>query len=188
MMNDRERWITEPRLAKRESAARLGSRWTNGEPPAACDEGDRGRSYQFGVVADVELFQLLAVFRFPWACRLEQPGSLPDETGNQSMPFAPPVALWYAGFMAHIRTYSLTIEPAEDGGYLAYFRAHPGCHTWGATYQEAVTNAEEALAVYVETLNAHGDPLPDEPEPDRSVTLGVIVPERGMNSVPCVNG
>jgi len=87
MMNDRERWITKPRLAKRESAARLGSRWTNGEPPAACDEGDRGRSYQFGVVADVELFQLLAVFRFPWACRLEQPGSLPDEIGNQRLNF-----------------------------------------------------------------------------------------------------
>jgi antitoxin HicB len=77
--------------------------------------------------------------------------------------------------MVHIRTYSLTIEPAEDGGYLAYFPALPGCHTWGATYEEAVTNAEEALAVYVETLSAHGDPLPDEPEPDRSVTLGVMV-------------
>ena len=104
------------------------------------------------------------------------------------MPFAAPVALWYDGFMAHIPTYSLTIEPAEDGGYLAYFPALPGCHTWGATYQEAVTNAEEALAVYVETLNAHGDLLPDEAEPDKSVTLGVIVLERGMNSTPCVNG
>ena len=77
--------------------------------------------------------------------------------------------------MVDIRTYSLTIEPAEDGGYLAYFPALPGCHTWGATYEEAVTNAEEALAVYVETLNAHGDPLPDEPGPDRPISLGVMV-------------
>jgi predicted RNase H-like HicB family nuclease len=36
-------------------------------------------------------------------------------------------------------------------------------------------NAEEALAVYIETLNAHGDPLPDEPATDKPVSLGVMV-------------
>ena len=35
-------------------------------------------------------------------------------------------------------TYTLEIERHEDG-YLAYFPAVPGCHTWGKTYEAAVT-------------------------------------------------
>jgi antitoxin HicB len=58
------------------------------------------------------------------------------------------------------RTYTLTIEK-HPGGYLAYFPALTGCQTWGRTYEEAVTHAEEALAVYLETLVDHGDPLPE---------------------------
>ena len=49
--------------------------------------------------------------------------------------------------------YSLTIEfhPKEQG-YLAYFPALAGCHTWGNSYEEAVKNAEEALLGYLEAL------------------------------------
>jgi predicted RNase H-like HicB family nuclease len=50
------------------------------------------------------------------------------------------------------RTFSLAIERHDDG-YLASFPALPGCNTWGVTYEEAVKNAEEALAVYLETLS-----------------------------------
>jgi len=47
--------------------------------------------------------------------------------------------------------------------------------TWGETYEAAVRNAEEALAVYIETLIANGDPVP-EPELSASPTaLGIIV-------------
>ena len=42
-------------------------------------------------------------------------------------------------------TYTLEIV-RHDGGYLAYFPALPGCHTWGKTYEAAVKRAEEALA------------------------------------------
>ena len=56
----------------------------------------------------------------------------------------------------------LTIEAQpQDGGYLAYFPTLPGCQTWGETYEAAVRNAEEALAVFVETLIANGDPVPE---------------------------
>jgi hypothetical protein len=72
-------------------------------PSAACDEGDRTRLYQFGVVAGVELFQLLSVFRFLRCRGLEQAGNLPDEINDQSMPFAPPVAY---GTMASWFTYA----------------------------------------------------------------------------------
>lgn len=72
--------------------------------------------------------------------------------------------------------YPLTIEPCEtDGGYLAYFPTLPGCQTWGETYEAAVRNAEEALAVFIETLTANGDPIPETATIDGPVSLGVIV-------------
>jgi predicted RNase H-like HicB family nuclease len=58
--------------------------------------------------------------------------------------------------------YPLTIEAhPEDGGYLAYFPTLPGCQTWGETYEAAVRNAEEAVALYIETLIANSDPVPE---------------------------
>lgn len=75
--------------------------------------------------------------------------------------------------MQKARVYSLVIE-AHDGGCLAYFPALPGCHTWGKTYEEAVKNSEEALTVYLETLTAHGDAIPEE-KVSAPVSLGVVV-------------
>jgi len=70
-------------------------------------------------------------------------------------------------------TYSLAVEP-HDGGYLAYFPALAGCQTWGVTFEMAVLHAEEALAVYLDTLMAHGDSIPPEESTDQ-VSLGVTV-------------
>lgn len=72
------------------------------------------------------------------------------------------------------RTYTLSIERREDG-YLAYFAALPGCHTWGSTFEAAIRNAEEALELYLETLAAHGDPIPDDNVINEPVSLGVTV-------------
>ena len=67
--------------------------------------------------------------------------------------------------MARTRTYSLTIEfHPDEGGYLAYFPALPGCHTWGNSYEEAVKNAEEALIGYLEALHKNGEKIPEEVE------------------------
>ena len=54
------------------------------------------------------------------------------------------------------RTSSLIVEK-HDGGYLAYFPALPGCHTWARSYEAAVNYAEDALSGYLETLARHGD-------------------------------
>ena len=72
------------------------------------------------------------------------------------------------------RTYTLSIE-RHDEGFLAYFPALPGCHTWGKTYEAAVRNAEEALELYLETLAAHGDPIPEDQLLNAPVSLGVTV-------------
>jgi predicted RNase H-like HicB family nuclease len=48
-------------------------------------------------------------------------------------------------------------EPqAEGGGSHAYSPDPPGLHTQGDTLEEAVENAEEALAVYCEQLRDEG--------------------------------
>jgi antitoxin HicB len=70
-------------------------------------------------------------------------------------------------------TYSLTVE-RHDEGFMAYFPALPGCNTWGVTFEDAVKNAEEALAVYLDTLAEHGDPIPKERTQQRT-SLGVTV-------------
>jgi antitoxin HicB len=72
--------------------------------------------------------------------------------------------------------YTLTVEHHPDeAGYLAFFPALPGCHTWGTTYEEAVKNAEEALLGYLEALQKNGEQIPQESQPAGEVSLGVFV-------------
>jgi len=56
--------------------------------------------------------------------------------------------------------YRVLIEQDEDGIFVAEVPSLPGCVTQGATRDEAVANAREAIALYVENLEAHGDPVP----------------------------
>jgi predicted RNase H-like HicB family nuclease len=85
--------------------------------------------------------------------------------------------------MVKTLTYSLTVEHhPDDAGYLAYFPHLPGCQTWGATFEQAVRNAQEALAVYLETLSANGDPLPEAGLTESPISLGVLVRTDLVNS------
>jgi predicted RNase H-like HicB family nuclease len=54
----------------------------------------------------------------------------------------------------------IVIEPCEEGGYYAACPTLPGCASQGETYIEALVNIQEALLGYVESLIAHGDPVP----------------------------
>lgn len=56
--------------------------------------------------------------------------------------------------------YRVLIEQDEDGVFVAEVPSLPGCVTQGATRDEAVANAREAIALYLESLEAHGDPIP----------------------------
>jgi predicted RNase H-like HicB family nuclease len=56
--------------------------------------------------------------------------------------------------------FRVLIEQDEDGVFVAEVPALPGCVTQGATRQEAVRNAEEAIAAYMESLNERGEPVP----------------------------
>jgi predicted RNase H-like HicB family nuclease len=58
--------------------------------------------------------------------------------------------------------YTAIFEAQADGGYHASCPALPGCHSEGDTLEESVANLREAIAVYLESLRAHGEPLPVE--------------------------
>ena len=74
------------------------------------------------------------------------------------------------------RTYSLIIQyDKEQDGYLAYFPSLKGCYSWGATYERALENAEEALLGYIEALANSGKSAPIERRRAPGVSLGLVV-------------
>jgi predicted RNase H-like HicB family nuclease len=56
--------------------------------------------------------------------------------------------------------YRVLIEPDEDGVFVATVPSLPGCITQGATRDEALHNVREAIRAYVDSLEAHGEPIP----------------------------
>lgn len=56
--------------------------------------------------------------------------------------------------------YRVLIEQDEDGIFVAEAPALPGCISQGQTRAEALDNIKEAMAGYLESLQAHGDPIP----------------------------
>jgi len=56
--------------------------------------------------------------------------------------------------------YRVLIDQDEDGVFVAEVPALPGCISQGSTRSEAVDNIKEAIAGYLESLEAHGEPIP----------------------------
>jgi antitoxin HicB len=53
----------------------------------------------------------------------------------------------------------LIFEPQEEGGFTVYSPDLPGLITDGETLESAERNAQEALALYVESMRGRGQPL-----------------------------
>ena len=47
---------------------------------------------------------------------------------------------------------SVVIE-SDEHGYFAYCPELPGCFSQGQSYEEALSNVQEAIALYIETLD-----------------------------------
>ena len=56
--------------------------------------------------------------------------------------------------------YRVLIEQDEDGMFIAEVPYLPGCISQGKTRKEALENIKEAIEVYIESLEAHGEPVP----------------------------
>lgn len=69
--------------------------------------------------------------------------------------------------MSKVLEYAAIIRPLsqeEGGGYLAEFPDLPGCYGDGETPEEALKEAEEALASWIQTAHEFGDPIPKPKE------------------------
>ncbi len=66
--------------------------------------------------------------------------------------------------MEAARDVKFVFEPQVEGGYHAYAPEFPGLHTQGDSLEDAVANAEEALARSVEGLREDG----------RSLQMGIV--------------
>jgi predicted RNase H-like HicB family nuclease len=56
--------------------------------------------------------------------------------------------------------YRVLIEQDEDGVFVAEVPSLPGCISQGRTRTEAIANVKEAITGYLESLQAHGEPIP----------------------------
>ena len=56
--------------------------------------------------------------------------------------------------------YRVLIEQDEDGVFVAEVPSLPGCISQGETREKAVENIKEAIALYLESLAAHDEPVP----------------------------
>ncbi|HEX3229102.1 MAG TPA: type II toxin-antitoxin system HicB family antitoxin [Pyrinomonadaceae bacterium] len=68
--------------------------------------------------------------------------------------------------------YRVLIEQDEDGIFVAEVPSLPGCVTQGQTREEATANIREAIALYLESLAAHDEPIPP-PITEELVEVGV---------------
>jgi len=56
--------------------------------------------------------------------------------------------------------YRVLIEQDEDGAFVAEVPSLPGCISQGRTRVEATENIKEAIALYLDSLSAHNEPVP----------------------------
>jgi antitoxin HicB len=76
-------------------------------------------------------------------------------------------------------SYSVFYEQVAEGGYVAFVRALPGCHTQRETLEGTERNVKEAIALYLESLVAHGEVIPEEGQSFHGrVTVPISEPAR----------
>ena len=57
-------------------------------------------------------------------------------------------------------TYWIVLVPEEEGGFSVFVPALPGCFAQGETREGAIAMAKEAIELHLESLRAHGEPIP----------------------------
>lgn len=60
------------------------------------------------------------------------------------------------------RSYRILLTKEPEGGYTVNVPSLPGCITYGETIDEAIVMAKDAIELYLESLIAHGEPVPTE--------------------------
>lgn len=69
----------------------------------------------------------------------------------------------------------IVVEPDEDG-FHAYCPGLKGVHACGATEEESVQNAKDAVNAYIHSLLKHNDPIPlSVLESDETMSAGELL-------------
>ena len=58
--------------------------------------------------------------------------------------------------------YTIILAREPDGGFHAYCPTLKGCHSQGDSLDETIDNMREAIDIYLESVEAHGEPIPQE--------------------------
>ena len=69
--------------------------------------------------------------------------------------------------------YSVVLQPEPEGAFTATVPLLPGCVTAGDTVEEALTNARDAIQLFLESLAAHGEEIPKEAGPAQLAIVDV---------------
>lgn len=70
--------------------------------------------------------------------------------------------------------YTVILYPDPDeGGYSVTVPALPGCVTQGETLEEAIAMAKDAIRLYIETLLAEGELIPEEQIHPQAILISV---------------
>lgn len=61
-----------------------------------------------------------------------------------------------------IFSYTVIYQAVKEGGYIAFVPSLQGCRTQGDTLEQAEKNIREAIMLYLESLVAHREAIPQE--------------------------
>jgi predicted RNase H-like HicB family nuclease len=70
-----------------------------------------------------------------------------------------------------VRKYTVILEEGDDGYVVVHCPALPGCWSQGKTREEAMANIREAIELYLESLAANGELIPEEEAGTVEVTI-----------------
>jgi predicted RNase H-like HicB family nuclease len=56
----------------------------------------------------------------------------------------------------------ILIPDSEEGGYTVIVPSLPGCISEGDTLDDALANIKEAIEFHLESMTAHGEPIPED--------------------------
>jgi predicted RNase H-like HicB family nuclease len=68
-----------------------------------------------------------------------------------------------------LRRFRVILEPNELGRDTVTVPLLPGCISEGDTRDEALANIREAIELYIESLQADGEPIPNEDATEEAV-------------------
>jgi antitoxin HicB len=71
-------------------------------------------------------------------------------------------------------SYRILLKKEPEGGYTATVPSLPGCITYGESIEEATNMVKEAIELYLESLKAHNEEIPnDEGTLEYTLTVGI---------------